>query len=126
MGNDVTIVGIGSTVHMALEAAEKLEEGKISAEVIDLRSIKPLDADTVINSVSKTGSLVVADEDYRAFGLTSEIISIVSQKLFGKMKTAPARVSSPDIPVPYSQRMEKYSLPDSKKIIDAVKEILRK
>ena len=125
-GNDVTIVGIGSTVHMALEAAEKLEEGKISAEVIDLRSIKPLDADTVINSVSKTGSLVVADEDYRAFGLTSEIISIVSQKLFGKMKTAPARVSSPDIPVPYSQRMEKYSLPDSKKIIDAVKEILRK
>ena len=125
-GNDVTIVGIGSTVHMALEAAEKLEEGKISAEVIDLRSIKPLDADTVINSVSKTGSLVVADEDYRAFGLMSEIISIVSQKLFGKMKTAPARVSSPDIPVPYSQRMEKYSLPDSKKIIDAVKEILRK
>jgi len=125
-GTDVTIVGIGSTVHMALEAAEKLEEGKISAEVIDLRSIKPLDTDTVINSVSKTGSLIVADEDYRAFGLTSEIISTVSQKLFGKMKTAPARVSSPDIPVPYSQRMEKYSLPDSKKIIDAVKEMLKR
>ena len=125
-GTDVTIVGIGSTVHMALEAAEKLEEGKISAEVIDLRSIKPLDTDTVINSVSKTGSLIVADEDYQAFGLTSEIISTVSQKLFGKMKTAPARVSSPDIPVPYSQRMEKYSLPDSKKIIDAVKEMLKR
>ena len=125
-GNDVTIVGIGSTVHMALEAAEKLEEGKISAEVIDLRSVKPLDTDTVINSVSKTGSLIVADEDYRAFGLTSEIISTVSQKLFGKIKTAPASVSSPDIPVPYSQRMEKYSLPDTKKIIDAVKEMLRR
>ena len=125
-GTDVTIVGIGSTVHMALEAAEQLEEGKISAEVIDLRSIKPLDTDTVINSVSKTGSLIVADEDYQAFGLTSEIISTVSQKLFGKMKTAPARVSSPDIPVPYSQRMEKYSLPDSKKIIDAVKEMLKR
>ena len=79
-GTDVTIVGIGSTVHMALEAAEKLEEGKISAEVIDLRSIKPLDTDTVINSVSKTGSLIVADEDYQAFGLTSEIISTGSQK----------------------------------------------
>ena len=125
-GNDVTIVGIGSTVHMALEAAEKLEEGKISAEVIDLRSVKPLDTDTVINSVSKTGSLIVADEDYRAFGLTSEIISTVSQKLFGKIKTAPASVSSPDIPIPYSQRMEKYSLPDTKKIIDAVKEMLRR
>ncbi len=125
-GTDVTIVGIGSTVHMALEAAEQLEEGKISAEVIDLRSIKPLDTDTLINSVSKTGALIVADEDYQAFGLTSEIISTVSQKLFGKMKTAPARVSSPDIPVPYSQRMEKYSLPDSKKIIDAVKEMLKR
>jgi len=125
-GNDITIVAIGSTVHMAMEAAAELEQDGISAEIIDLRSIKPLDTDTVIESVRRTGSLLVVDEDYSAFGLTSEIISTVSHALFGKMNKAPESIASPDVPIPYSQPMEKYTLPDTKKIIDRVKEMFKK
>jgi 2-oxoisovalerate dehydrogenase E1 component len=124
-GSDITIVAVGSTVHMSMEAAEKLGQDGISAEVIDLMAIKSLDTETVINSVKETGALLAVDEDYCAFGMTSEIISAVSQALFGKMKVAPRSISSPDIPVPYSQTMEKYSLPDVRKIMDSAREMLK-
>ena len=125
-GKDITIIGIGATVHMAMEAAMELEENGINAEVIDLRSIKPLDTDTVIRSVGKTGSLLVADEDYAAFGLASEITSAVSHALFGKLDKAPESIVSPDVPVPYSQPMEKYWLPDTQKIVNRVMEMFKK
>ena len=125
-GKDITIATVGSTVHMAVEAADALKAEGISTEVLDLITIKPLDTETVIKSVLKTGALLAVDEDYGSFGTASEIISKVSQGIFSKLKTAPVSLTSPDTPVPYSQGMEKYSLPDKDKIVNTVKEMLKR
>ena len=125
-GSDVTIVGAAMTVHHALAAAEKLKDLGIDAEVIDLRTIKPLDVDTIVKSVEKTGRLLVVDEDYKSFGLTSEVIASVVEKAFDKLKVPPRRIAYPDIPIPYSRPLEQYVLPNAEKIINAVKEMMGK
>ena len=123
-GNDITIVSVGSTVHMALEAADELKKDGIDAEVIDLRTVKPIDKETILNSIKKTGYMLAVDEDYESYGLTSEAISIASELGFKDLKTAPRRIAYPDIPVPYSRNMESFSLPSSEKIIKTVKEMI--
>jgi len=120
-GSDVTIVGAAMTVHHALAAADKLGEMGIDAEVIDVRTIKPLDIDTIVRSVEKTGRLLVVDEDYRSFGLTSEVIASVAERIHGKLEAPPRRIAYPDVPVPYSRPLEQYVLPNADKIVDAVR-----
>ncbi len=117
-GTDVTIVGITSGVHHGLKAARQLSERGINAEVIDLRSLVPLDRETVINSVRKTGRLIVVDEDYHSYGMTGEIISSVAEQGV-PMKSAPKRVAYPDIPIPFTRPMEQWALPNAEKIIAA-------
>ncbi len=117
-GTDVTIVGITSGVHFALKAARTLEEQGVSAEVIDLRSLAPLDRDTVIESVKKTGRLIVVDEDYHSYGMTAEIIASVVE-VGVPLKAAPQRVAYPDIPIPFARPMEQWALPSPEKIIAA-------
>lgn len=117
-GSDVTIVGITSGVHHGLKAARKLAERGVSAEVIDLRSLVPLDRETVIASVRKTGRLIVVDEDYQSYGMSGEIIcSVVEQGVL--LKAAPQRVAFPDIPIPFTPPMEHWALPNADKIIAA-------
>lgn len=123
-GKDVTIVTLSMMVHRALEAAEALAGEGVDAEVIDLRTLVPLDREAVLSSVAKTGRLVVVDEDYRSFGLTAEIIASVAETDPGLLRAAPRRVAYPDIPVPYSRPMEQFALPDAAKIADAVREAL--
>ena len=123
-GKDVTIVGIGLMVHRALEAAQALEANGVDAEVIDLRTLVPLDRDTVYNSVKKTGRLVVADEDYTSYGVTAEVIASVVERDIGILKSAPRRVAYPDIQVPYSRPMEQFALPNADKIAVAVQATL--
>ena len=123
-GKDVTIVAIGLMVHRALEAAQALEENGVDAEVIDLRTLVPLDRDTVYNSVKKTGRLVVADEDYTSYGVTAEVITSVVERDIGILKSTPRRVAYPDIQVPYSRPMEQFALPNADKIAVAVQATL--
>ena len=123
-GRDVTIVAIGLMVHRALEAAQALEANGVDAEVIDLRTLVPLDRDAVCNSVKKTGRLVVADEDYTSYGVTAEIIASVVERDIGMLKSAPKRVAYPDIQVPYSRPMEQFALPNADKIAAAVQATL--
>ncbi len=123
-GRDVTIVTIGLMVHRALEAAQALEANGVDAEVIDLRTLVPLDRDAVCNSVKKTGRLVVADEDYTSYGVTAEIIASVVERDIGMLKSAPKRVAYPDIQVPYSRPMEQFALPNADKIAAAVQATL--
>ena len=123
-GKDVTIVGIGLMVHRALEAAQALEANGVDAEVIDLRTLVPLDRDTVYNSVKKTGRLVVADEDYTSYGVTAEVITSVVERDIGILKSTPRRVAYPDIQVPYSRPMEQFALPNADKIAVAVQATL--
>jgi len=115
-GTDITLVGFGATLHMAIDAAEALGKDDISAEVIDLRSIVPLDKKTIINSVRKTGRLVVVDDDYKSFGVASEVITSVVETEDLVMKASPQRVSFPDIPVPFSPALEHHVLPNAEKV----------
>lgn len=118
-GTDVTIVGVAMGVHNGLKAAEKLAAQGISAEVVDLRTLVPLDRDTVFNSVKKTGRLIVVDEDYNSYGLTGEIIATIAERDISVLKASPKRVAYPDIPIPFSRPMEQFALPNPDKIVAA-------
>ena len=124
-GNDITIVTVAKMVYEALWAAKELEKEGINAEVIDLRTLVPLDKETVINSVKKTGRILLVDEDYKSYGMSGEIITSVVEQMGDKFKSLPKRLSYPDIPVPYSRALEKFALPDKEKIINIVKNMFK-
>lgn len=126
-GTDVTVVGFAKMVYEALGAAEELEKEGISLEVIDPRTLVPLDGETILHSVKKTGRLVVIDEACRTCGAAAEIIALVTsdRDVFQNLKSAPARVTGLDIPIPFSPPMEKFAIPDKGKLIDAVKLLMR-
>jgi pyruvate dehydrogenase E1 component beta subunit len=119
------IVGLSWPVHIALAAAKELAVDGISAEVVGLRSLVPLDKDCVLNSIRKTGRLVVVDDDYQSFGVTGEIIALASIEAFDSLKAAPQRVAYPDIPVPFARPMEQFALPNKDKIIASVRATLQ-
>ena len=118
-GKDVTIVGVAMGVHNALKAADKLAAEGVSAEVVDLRTLVPLDRDTVFNSVAKTGRLIVVDEDYQSYGMTGEIIATIAERDVSVLKASPQRVAYPDIPIPFTRPMEQFALPNADKIVAA-------
>ncbi len=118
-GTDVTIVGLGMGVHNGLKAAQLLQQRGVSAEVIDLRSLVPLDRDTVRLSVAKTGRLIVVDEDYHSYGVSGEIIASVVEHDLSVLRAAPQRVTFPDVPIPYARVMEQFCLPNADKIVAA-------
>ena len=119
-GTDVTIVGIQMMTHQAVAAAKILENQGISAEVIDIRSLVPLDKETILSSVRKTHRLVVVDEDYLSYGFTSEIAAIVAEEALYELEAPIKRLAIPDVPIPYSRDLEKYVVPNAQKIADAV------
>jgi pyruvate dehydrogenase E1 component beta subunit len=123
-GNDVTIVTIGLSVHKALDAAALLEADGVSAEVIDLRSLIPLDRETIVASVQKTHRLLVVDEDYQSFGMSGEVITTAVQGAFDYLDAAPVRVATPDIPIPYSHPLETWALPSVDRIVAAATEMV--
>jgi pyruvate/2-oxoglutarate/acetoin dehydrogenase E1 component len=122
-GSDVTVVAIAVMVHRALAAAEKLQKKGISIEVIDPRTLVPLDKKAIIDSVKKTGKLVIMDEDPKTGGAAGEIAAIVAEEAFSSLKAPIKRVSPPDTPVPFSPALEKFWMPDEDDLIKAVTEI---
>jgi pyruvate dehydrogenase E1 component beta subunit len=118
-GSDVTIVTLGLHVHRALDAAESLADDGVSAEVVDLRSLVPLDTETIVESVEKTGNLVVVDEDYRSYGVTGEIVASVADESLGALDSV-ERVALPDVPIPYSRPLENEIVADADDIAAAV------
>ena len=123
-GKDVTIVTLSMMVHRAMEAAEALARDGVEAEVIDLRTIVPLDRETILNSVAKTGRLLVVDEDYKSFGLTGEIIAGVAEQDPTLFKAPPRRLAVPDVPIPYSRPLEQFIMPDAATIAEAAQATL--
>lgn len=124
-GTDVTVVTISLSVHRALDAAEQLENEGISAEVLDLRSLVPLDREAILDSVRKTHRLLVVDEDYKSFGMTGEVITTAVEGAFDYLDAPPARIAIPDVPIPYSRVLEQFVLPDADKIVAGVKSLLK-
>lgn len=118
-GTDVTLVGLAMGVHNALQAADKLAGQGVNAEVIDLVSLVPLDREAIIDSVAKTGRLIVVDEDYHSYGVSGEIIATVAEHGLSKLKSAPKRVTYPDVPIPFARPMEQFCLPNPDKIVAA-------
>ena len=118
-GTDVTVVSVSMSVQHCLDFAEKLE-GTTSVEVIDLRSIVPLDREAILASVAKTGRLVIVDEDYKSFGLSGEIVATIADKDPSMLKVPVQRVAYPDIPVPYARVLEYEALPTRDKIEAAI------
>jgi len=123
-GKDITVIATSYMVTQALEAAASLEKEGVDVEVIDPRSLKPLDEDLLLKSVKKTGRLVVADAGWKTCGMGAEISALVAEKAFSRLKAPIVRVSLPDAPAPASSSLEKVYYPSSEDITAAVKQLL--
>jgi pyruvate dehydrogenase E1 component beta subunit len=122
-GTDVTLVAHSRMVKFALEAAEELAGQGIEAEVIDLRSLRPLDTATVIESVKKTNRIVCCEEGWRFFGVGAEIAAAVTEHAFDYLDAPPMRVAQKDVPLPYAANLEKLSLPNAQDIVEAARKV---
>ncbi|MEA3345050.1 MAG: pyruvate dehydrogenase complex E1 component subunit beta, partial [Chloroflexota bacterium] len=123
-GEDVTLVGYSRQLLFALQAAEQLAAEGVEAEVIDLRCLKPLDVDTIVESVRKTGRLVVVSEAYKTGGFHNEVIARINEEAFFYLDAPPVRVAAADVPVPMSEVLEDATIPQVPDIVRAVRRVL--
>lgn len=123
-GKNITVVALEAMVHRALQTAKTLEERGISLEVIDPRTIVPLDKETIINSVKKTGRLIIMTEEPVTGSFASEVAALVADEAFDYLDAPIKRVCAPDTPIPFSPVMEKYWIPGEDSLIAAVKSIM--
>ncbi|MDP7578422.1 MAG: alpha-ketoacid dehydrogenase subunit beta [SAR202 cluster bacterium] len=119
-GADVTIIAYSRMVHVALEAAGALSTKGVSVEVVDLRTLRPLDVDTIIESVKKTGRAVVVEETWKTGGFAGEIVSTIQERSFDYLDGPVLRVGGIDVPTPYSEDLEAAVMPTPERIIDAI------
>jgi pyruvate dehydrogenase E1 component beta subunit len=122
-GADVTLVSYARGVSKCLEAAEQLAAAGVHAEVINLRSLRPLDMNTIIASVKRTNRLVMVEEGWPIAGIGAEIAAQVQDKAFDDLDAPIKRISGTDIPMPYAENLEAMALPDTTKIIRAVRQV---
>jgi pyruvate dehydrogenase E1 component beta subunit len=122
-GNDVTIVAWSMGMSYALKAAEELAKDNIEAEVIDLRTLKPMDSQTIIESVKKTGRLVTVEEGWRQSGVGAEIAARMMEEAFDYLDAPVARVTGKDVPMPYAANLEKLALPSVAEVVEAAKAV---
>ena len=125
-GRDVTLVAIGATVSHALQAAEQLATEGIDAEVVDPRTLVPLDEATIVASVARTGRLVVADESREGCSAASHIAAVVAERAFDALVAPPRRVTVPSVSLPYAPALERGLLPDAGRIVAAARSLFEK
>lgn len=123
-GSDVTIVTYGEGLHTSLDAAKQLASEGIECEVVDLRTLQPLDMDTVVNSFKKTFKAVVVEFGHQTYGIGAEIVAQIQEQAFDYLDAPIKRVAQDDVPAPYSGQLEKAALPNAAKVVAAVKEIV--
>jgi pyruvate/2-oxoglutarate/acetoin dehydrogenase E1 component len=123
-GSDLTIIATSGMVHMALIAASKLAENGIQAEVIDPRTLVPLDKQTLIDSVKKTSHCIVIDQGYQSFGVTAEIAALVAEQAFDSLDGPVRRLGAVDVPIPFSPNLEDLTIPNVESIIVLAQEML--
>ncbi len=124
-GRDVTVVAVAQGVHLALQAARQLAREGIELEVIDPRTLKPLDSEAIAESVRKTGRLVVVTEAARAGGFASEVVARVVDEAWEALRAAPVRVTAKDTPIPYAATLEREVLPQVEDVVAAVTEVMQ-
>jgi pyruvate/2-oxoglutarate/acetoin dehydrogenase E1 component len=122
-GDDVSIVTYGAMVHRALEAAGELAKAGVSAEVVDLRTVYPMDEETVLRSIEKTSRALVLTESYRFVGIGAEVASTIAEKAFEHLDAPVVRLSPPNVPVPFSPTLEDAFLPSVEDIVGEVQKL---
>jgi 2-oxoisovalerate dehydrogenase E1 component beta subunit len=122
-GEDITVITYGAMVQEALAAADELQEQGVDVEVIDLRSLKPLDRETVLASASKTGKIAIVHEAYRTCGMGGELAALISEEAFEWLDAPIMRITAPDTPVPYSPPLEDAFRPNAAKIVEALRDL---
>jgi pyruvate dehydrogenase E1 component beta subunit len=124
-GTDITIVAYSRMAHVAAEVAGKLAADGISAEVVDLRSLRPLDRETIVASVRRTGSAVIAEDDWLTYGIGAEIAATIQEGAFDHLDAPVRRVAMAEVPLPYSKPLELAALPSADSLVTAVRDTLR-
>jgi pyruvate dehydrogenase E1 component beta subunit len=123
-GRDVSLITFGGTLPMCLEAAEQLASDGIDAEVIDLRSLRPLDDETIIRSVAATHRAIVVDEGWRSVGISAEIATRIMEQAFYELDAPVGRVCTAEVPLPYPHHLEQAALPNVERIVDATRQAM--
>jgi pyruvate dehydrogenase E1 component beta subunit len=123
-GSDVTLIGHSKTVGVALKAADRLAELGVNAEVIDLRTIRPLDTETILNSVARTNRCVVVEEGWPFAGVGAQVVDLIQREAFDALDAPVLRVTGADVPMPYNKHLEKAAKPDVGKVLEAAKKVL--
>jgi pyruvate dehydrogenase E1 component beta subunit len=123
-GTDVTLVSYSKMLQTSLQAADKLAEEGVEAEVIDLRTLRPLDTRPIVDSVTRTNRMVVVEEGWRAYGIGAEIASRVTELAFDSLDAPVRRVAQAEVPLPYNARLEQMALPQVDDIVQAVKDVM--
>ena len=122
-GKDITIISFSRGVKLALDACKKLKDINISSEIINLRSLKPLDKSSILKSIKKTGRMIIIEEGWKEYGVGAEIISIVVEETFDFLDAEPIRISGKNVPLPYAENLERDALPNLDEIIQKAKEV---
>jgi len=123
-GGDVTLICHSKSVSVALKAAELLAAEGVQAEVVDLRTIRPLDVDTVVTSVAKTHRCVVVEEGWSFAGVGAQVVDIIQREIFDELDAPVLRVTGADVPMPYNKHLEKAAKADPPKVVSAVRKVL--
>jgi pyruvate dehydrogenase E1 component beta subunit len=123
-GTDVSIITHGKMVHICLQAAQQLEKDGISAEVVDLRTLRPLDVEAILRSVHKTNRVVYVEEGWPYVGIGAQIVDIIQDEAFDDLDAPVARVTQADIPMPYAKQLEKMAKPSMERVIEACDKVV--
>ena len=124
VGEDVTVIATSKLVQEALSAADQLSESGISVEVVDPRTLLPLDKETLLKSAAKTGRVIVADGAYRSYGVTGEISSVIMEEAFYHLQAPIIRIGAMDVPVPFSKPLEDATIPTAEHIVEAARQLM--
>ncbi|GAC1474128.1 MAG: pyruvate dehydrogenase complex E1 component subunit beta [Ktedonobacteraceae bacterium] len=123
-GSDLTVISYSRMANMALEVARRIEqENQWSVEVVDIRSLRPLDRETIVNSVKKTGRAIIFEEDWRSYGIGAEIAATVQEEAFDYLDAPVKRVANVEVPLPYSKPLETAALTGAKQLVEAINEL---
>ena len=125
-GEDLTIVATSSMVYVALEAAELLEQEGVSAEVVDPRTLVPLDRETLVGSVVKTGRALVVDEGHTSYGVSAELAAVLADEAFWHLDAPVKRLAAMDVPIPFSPVLEDETVPTPERVLKAAKALVEK
>jgi pyruvate dehydrogenase E1 component beta subunit len=123
-GGDVSLITYGGTLPKTMQAAEELEQGGVHAEVVDLRSLRPLDTETLLASVRKTHRAVIVDEGWRSGGISAELMARILEQAFFDLDAPVQRVCSAEVPIPYAKHLELAATPQVSNIVAAVRAVL--